>query len=115
MFWRFASHARTTPVRQVLLVNRAEIVESTCDSCRSDLVSDAGGGLILVAGPDDPNDLTHHYCSRCGDDIWVPTLSGRRLKRYSLDWAMPLQSAPGALRERKLSTHLPPVEHSSQV
>ena len=92
MFWRFACYRTTSLVRQVLLVNRAEVVGSVCDSCGDALVRDPNGEPVLVAGPDASDGYSYHYCGRCEDQLWVPTLSGRNMKSYSRDWAMPLRS-----------------------
>jgi len=104
MFWRFASNQTTAPVRHVLLVNRAEVVKSVCHSCGHELVREPAGESILVAGPDTPGDRIYHYCASCADEVWVPTLSGRRMKRYSLEWAMPLRTVPASGVQRIRST-----------
>ena len=93
MFWRFTANRDNSSIRQVLLVNSAEVVGSVCDSCDDDLVSNPSGESILVAGPGVLDNQTYHYCIKCGYELWVPTLSGRKLKSYSLDWAIPLRNA----------------------
>jgi hypothetical protein len=113
MFWRFSCCRATSPVRQVLLVNRAQIIGSICDSCGNDLVHDPNGEPILVAGPDASDGNSYHYCDRCEGELWVPTLAGRNLRRYSRDWAMPLRSfatvrmSPAKFLTRKGDIELP--------
>ena len=92
MFWRFASKQATGPAGHVLLVNRAEVVSSVCHSCGQELVREPTGESILVAGPESPGGQSYRYCTTCAYEFWVPTLSGRMMKRYSLDWAVPLRS-----------------------
>jgi hypothetical protein len=93
MFWRFAFPRKSSPVRQVLLVNRAEVVGSICDCCGDELVHDPAGEPILVASPDASDGHSYHYCRRCEEQLWVPTMAGRNMKSYSRDWAMPLRSS----------------------
>jgi hypothetical protein len=85
MFWRFAFGEGASPKPQVLLVNHAEVVPSVCDGCGDALVFSPKGESILIAGPCAPGSPIHYYCANCGNRLWIPTLSGRALKRYSID------------------------------
>ncbi len=91
MFWRFAFREETGP--RVLLVNTAEIVESICAACGARLASDPKGESILVAASSGNGNRHQCYCADCSDERWVPTLAGRALNRYALDWAMPLRQS----------------------
>jgi len=96
VFWRFASREEPGSNTRVLLVNNAEVVPSVCNACAGALVFSPKGESILIAGPNALDGQIHYYCAKCGDQLWIPTLSGRALKRYSRDWAIPLRPAPRA-------------------
>ena len=95
MFWRFASDESASTTGRVLLVNQAVVVLSRCDRCGGDLLRNSAGEQIVTAAGNAPREPRRCYCMACACESWFPTLSGRNLMQYSLDWGIALQCPPG--------------------
>ena len=74
-----------------LMVNRAQVLDATCNACGGRFAASAAGDKALTLAVGDKSSLLF-FCASCGENIMAHLQSEEVRPHYGWDWAIPIRN-----------------------
>jgi hypothetical protein len=97
MFWRLTAmrseqmDENGNSRNQFLIINRAQVLDSSCSACGARFAESPSGDKTLIATVSEGK-RTFFFCAPCGDNIMGRVQIEDARGHYGWDWAIPVRN-----------------------